>query len=137
MKIKKNGKVINLTESDLKRIVKRVLVEQSVLTEGYKNFLTIKVDTLISEIKEIIDGVKLDQTISDREETVLNDVVKGLIPSWKEFLDVEFSNVGDEDSLPSMESLTQKYAKEGYPENFPQTIKSKLISLLGEYTTKR
>jgi hypothetical protein len=28
MKIKKNGKVINLTESDLKRIVKRVLTEQ-------------------------------------------------------------------------------------------------------------
>ena len=28
MKIKKNGKVINLTESDLKRIVKRVLKEQ-------------------------------------------------------------------------------------------------------------
>ena len=27
MKIKKNGKVINLTESDLKRIVKKVLVE--------------------------------------------------------------------------------------------------------------
>jgi hypothetical protein len=28
MKIKKNGKVINLTESDLKRIVKRTLNEQ-------------------------------------------------------------------------------------------------------------
>jgi len=28
MKIKKNGKVINLTESDLKRIVKKVLNEQ-------------------------------------------------------------------------------------------------------------
>ena len=36
-----------------------------------------------------------------------------------------------------MRSLTQKYAKEGYPENFPQTIKSKLISLLGEYTKTR
>ena len=29
MKIKKNGKVIRLTESDLKRIVKRVLTEDS------------------------------------------------------------------------------------------------------------
>ena len=28
MKIKKNGKVLNLTESDLKRIVKRTLTEQ-------------------------------------------------------------------------------------------------------------
>ena len=115
MRIKKNGKVVRLTESDLQRIVKKVLTEQSVLTEGYKNFLTIEVNPLISEIKKIIDKQKLDQTISDREETVL----------------------GDEDSLPSMRSLTQKYAKEGYPENFPQTIKSKLISLLGEYTKTR
>ena len=30
MKIKKNGKIINLTESDLKRIVKRVISEQEV-----------------------------------------------------------------------------------------------------------
>ena len=29
MRIKKNGKVINLTESDVKRIVKKVLTESS------------------------------------------------------------------------------------------------------------
>ena len=34
MKIKKNGKVINLTESDLKRIVKKVLKEQLELPRG-------------------------------------------------------------------------------------------------------
>ena len=28
MKIKKNGKVVNLTETDIKRIVKRVLTEE-------------------------------------------------------------------------------------------------------------
>lgn len=33
MKIKKNGKVVNLTESDLKRIVKRVLTEQTQLRD--------------------------------------------------------------------------------------------------------
>ena len=44
MRIKKNGKVINLTESDLKRIVKKVLTEQEIETitnkiksEGIKN----------------------------------------------------------------------------------------------------
>tara|TARA_Y100000385_G_scaffold283122_1_gene338731 strand:- start:39 stop:467 length:429 start_codon:yes stop_codon:yes gene_type:complete len=44
MKIKKNGKVLNLTESDLKRIVKKVLTEQEIETitnkiksEGIKN----------------------------------------------------------------------------------------------------
>ena len=35
MKIKKNGKVIRLTESDLKKIVKRVLIEQDE-TPSYK-----------------------------------------------------------------------------------------------------
>jgi hypothetical protein len=37
MKIKKNGKIINLTESDLKRIVKRVIREQEENTEYRKN----------------------------------------------------------------------------------------------------
>jgi len=36
MKIKKNGKVIKLTETDLKRIVKRVLIEDTVKSEKTK-----------------------------------------------------------------------------------------------------
>ena len=38
MKIKKNGKVINLTESDLKRIVKRVLNEGKHLDDGQSEY---------------------------------------------------------------------------------------------------
>lgn len=39
MKIKKNGKVVNLTESDLRRIVKKVLSEGKVdYTSCFKNF---------------------------------------------------------------------------------------------------
>ena len=37
MKIKKNGKVINLTESDLRRIVKKVIKEQDEAPEGGKS----------------------------------------------------------------------------------------------------
>ena len=37
MKIKKNGKVIRLTESDLKRIVKRVLTEERLNEQWYKD----------------------------------------------------------------------------------------------------
>tara|TARA_B100000900_G_scaffold302944_2_gene261518 strand:+ start:104 stop:499 length:396 start_codon:yes stop_codon:yes gene_type:complete len=37
MKIKKNGKVIRLTESDLKRIVKRVLTEEKLNEQWYKD----------------------------------------------------------------------------------------------------
>ena len=34
MRIKKNGKVVNLTESDLQRIVKRTLTEQNMGTSS-------------------------------------------------------------------------------------------------------
>tara|TARA_R100001509_G_scaffold163165_1_gene136840 strand:- start:56 stop:457 length:402 start_codon:yes stop_codon:yes gene_type:complete len=37
MKIKKNGKVIRLTESDLKRIVKRVLTEERLNEQWWKD----------------------------------------------------------------------------------------------------
>ncbi len=37
MRIKKNGKVIRLTESDLKKIVKRVLTEETINEQWYKD----------------------------------------------------------------------------------------------------
>ena len=37
MKIKKNGRVIRLTESDLKKIVKRVLTEERISEQWYKD----------------------------------------------------------------------------------------------------
>lgn len=42
MKIKKNGKVITLTESDLRRIVKRVISEQTADGESLENILISK-----------------------------------------------------------------------------------------------
>jgi hypothetical protein len=50
MKIKKNGKTINLTESDLKRIVKRVLNE-NVLTEHIKADILIDPDSIENKLK--------------------------------------------------------------------------------------
>jgi hypothetical protein len=46
MKIKKNGKVINLTESDLRRITKTVMNEQMSTTSG------------VSEPSEVKDELK-------------------------------------------------------------------------------
>jgi hypothetical protein len=55
MKIKKNGKVIKLTESDLQRIVKRVLNEQ---TEGG--------EVTFPNVKTIVDGITdVSQTMID------------------------------------------------------------------------
>ena len=57
MKIKKNGKVINLTESDLKRIVKKVLNEGIVMTLPWENLYEVEPgDTfkLHDEEKEVL-----------------------------------------------------------------------------------
>ena len=50
MKIKKNGKVIKLKESDIKRIVKRVLTEQRTGEELYRHIL-----------EKIISGPVMDE----------------------------------------------------------------------------
>jgi len=44
MKIRKNGKVINLTESDLRRIVKRVMNEGEIITPTKKELRQMKRD---------------------------------------------------------------------------------------------
>ena len=131
MKIKKNGQVIRLTESDLQRIAKRVL------TEGYANYLTIDVNPLAKEIEEVVKTT-IEKTGSGRDsEQVSTMVIKGLIPSWKKFLNKSFETVvtvGSEDTIPTIKSLMQDYSKNYYPKGYPETIKSKLISLLGKYT---
>jgi len=44
MKIRKNGKVVNLTESDLRRIVKKVISEQQIT------------DSVRAEVRNLLDG---------------------------------------------------------------------------------
>tara|TARA_Y100000389_G_scaffold199271_1_gene237351 strand:- start:693 stop:1109 length:417 start_codon:yes stop_codon:yes gene_type:complete len=60
MKIKKNGKVINLTESDLKRIVKKVLNEQSpqATTDTRRNYNELDSKGLKQKIKELSQEIK-------------------------------------------------------------------------------
>ena len=61
MRIKKNGKVINLTESDLKRIVKRTLSEQEVDPNVNKNMhpeINKQIDNLAYLVKETNDWVE-------------------------------------------------------------------------------
>jgi len=72
MKIKKNGKVIKLTESDLQRIVKRVLNEQEEDTsKGLEYFKTNPTGTMTMNIEKPrfpemveINGVKLTQSFN-------------------------------------------------------------------------
>jgi|TARA_R110000796_G_scaffold98184_1_gene205597 hypothetical protein len=57
MKNKKNGKVVKLTESDLQRIVKRVLTEGKHLDNGFKNSPPESLSRFTTdELKSILDN---------------------------------------------------------------------------------
>ena len=85
MKIKKNGKVIRLTESDLKRIVKRTLSEQRMGDEEMVNHfhrpITIEMiekevrDSLMEReaILEMIPSDKVDMVIDKISRFVIED----------------------------------------------------------------
>ena len=63
MKIKKNGKIINLTEGDLKRIVKRVIREQEENTES-SNVTITKVFNGLDKEPEVLESSNGLETIS-------------------------------------------------------------------------
>ena len=56
MKIKKNGQIIRLTESDLKRIVKKVLTEEKLNEQWYKDLY----DEVVRNIDRLKSDVKRD-----------------------------------------------------------------------------
>ena len=75
MKIKKNGKVIRLTESDLKKIVKRVLKEE------VKRFTLYKSDGKV--YKKSVNGKIGAFTYEDMEEEVSMGVVEKVKDGFK------------------------------------------------------
>ena len=79
MKIKKNGQVIRLTESDLKKIVKRVLSEERLNEQWYKDlwndvkrdakYIARDIKRAAAEIPDIPDSfVKLAKKLTDAKE---------------------------------------------------------------------
>jgi hypothetical protein len=87
MRIKKNGKTINLTESDLKRIVKKTLNEEMTVWENATikfacqkaSNSDYKVD-LISQLKMEIDGkevhIILDNKASENDKAIVGAFCK-------------------------------------------------------------
>jgi hypothetical protein len=75
MRIKKNGKVVRLTESDLQRIVKKVLNESNKFyndcSECVKNILPRKFRSLSTEIESYLSK----DTGGDKE---INDIIMSL-----------------------------------------------------------
>ena len=79
MKIKKNGQVIRLTESDLKKIVKRVLSEEKLNEQWWKNawesvkrdakYIARDIKRAAAEIPDIPSSfVKLAEKLTDAKE---------------------------------------------------------------------
>ena len=79
MKIKKNGQVIRLTESDLKKIVKRVLSEEKLNEQWYKDlwndvkrdakYIARDIKRAAAEIPDIPSSfVKLAEKLTDAKE---------------------------------------------------------------------
>ena len=88
MKIRKNGKVINLTESDLRRITKRVISEQNFLDRfTIENFQRPITHELIkSEVRNFLNEypVYLEQMFSrevplNKVDMVIDDISVGIL----------------------------------------------------------
>jgi uncharacterized membrane protein YfhO len=80
MKIRKNGKVINLTESDLRRIVKRLMNEQSSSTKSALNTMQ-KIDELPNEVR--LEKTKECIIRNLKNEKKLTTVIKDKINTYK------------------------------------------------------
>ena len=74
MKIKKNGQVIRLTESDLKRIVKRTLSEGTILTDSIQNEVEVAGMSLEGKYKIIKNGNKVRLFLNGTEVNLVDTV---------------------------------------------------------------
>ena len=80
MRIKKNGKVINLTESDVKRIVKKVLTESSKET-GWLN--TYKGNIVITNMNNLATEKSIVATLGNKLPLkTKNDVLEGAFKGY-------------------------------------------------------
>ena len=74
MKIKKNGQVIRLTESELKRIVKRTLNEGTILTDSIQNEVEVAGMSLEGKYKIIKNGNKVRLFLNGTEVNLVDTV---------------------------------------------------------------
>ena len=74
MKIKKNGKVIRLTESDLQRIVKRTLSEGTILTDSIQNEVEEAGMSLEGKYKIVKNGNKVRLFLNGTEVNLVDTV---------------------------------------------------------------
>jgi len=99
MKIKKNGKVINLTESELKRIVKRTLSEQRMGDEEMVNpHRPITIEMIKEEVRDSLMEREsiLEMIPSDKVDMVIDKIARFIIEDFHyqiDYLSDELQNL--------------------------------------------
>ena len=71
MRIRKNGRVVNLTESDLRRITKRVISEQEDDLDGLKPCKENDLQQIVDSLKDMDKNDKIKIEVSSKRGDVL------------------------------------------------------------------
>ena len=74
MKIKKNGKIVNLTESDLQRIVKRTLNEGEIIIPSIQSEINDMDGKLEGKYKIVMNGNKVRLFLNGTEVNLVDTV---------------------------------------------------------------
>ncbi len=74
MRIRKNGKVVRLTESDLQRIVKRTLNEGEILIDSIQNEVEVAGMSLEGKYKIVKNGNKVRLFLNGTEVNLVDTV---------------------------------------------------------------
>lgn len=129
MKIKKNGKVINLTESDLKRIVKKVLNEEIIYSncEG-------------EVFNSDICGSMEERPISEKGLNIVNKITKdcacfNTISDWnEESVKRELEKIDSKKEYDEISSLLFCYMKGAPSSPFSEMDANPITTLIDEIT---
>ncbi len=131
MKIKKNGKVIRLTESDLKRIVKRVLTESSVqehqIPLGDEEGIELKkgYEEIKKSLLTIVDVVSQSgEGMGRLESEIKNDINSAFSSLNFDKLNALFTELGNEQFLKSFTNSIE------FEDQYKQYIINKLGDLM-------
>jgi N-acetylglucosamine-6-phosphate deacetylase len=76
MKIRKDGISFTLTESDLKKIVKRQIMNESMLNDNAKEAKDNKIESIIKQLRRLANTI--DSTGDNMKPSKINDLLHGV-----------------------------------------------------------
>ena len=107
MKIRKNGKVVNLTESDLQRIVKKVI------SENQEDEPTDELLIVFKKYGEILESLvpNLDSLAKKANSGHLKSIVNNIMECVGEINNLNYDNIDDLENfiLPIVQNAKQKW----------------------------